>query len=123
MKKAIFLIFSLFLFGCTSPRILSIRDNPVFESSPAKTNLVTIAEGRFSPDSVKIKKGAILTITNAQSSVWTLAADPHPVHSTLGGLYQILHKDEKKEYQFKAKGSFGIHLEENPSVTLKIMVE
>jgi hypothetical protein len=123
MKKIIFLIFPIFLFGCTSPKVLSIRDNPAQKPSPAKANFVQIDAGRFSPESIELKKGNYLTIENSDSSVWTIAADPHPDHSTLGRLFKVLHKNGQVGYQFNNTGSFGVHLEENPSVKLKILVK
>lgn len=64
-----------------------------------------------------------MNFENKDDAIFTLASGPHPAHSLLKDLYKIIGKGEIYNYHFDEAGTFGVHLEENPSVNLEIVVK
>ena len=123
MKKIYLLFPVVFFLGCQAPVVSSIRNEPAVSVAPVQTTLAQIQNSRFTPESIEINAGESITIENLDNAIWTLESDPHPSHSENPNLYTILHKGESLDYTFGKRGSFGIHLEENPSINLKIVVK
>ncbi len=120
-------IFPIALTGCTNIKVDSIRNDPlVYAPTPVaiKTNVVSIESGRFLPEIIKVDSGEIVIFTNFDKSHHLVVSDPHPEHNQLPDLYsQWLTLNESYRYQFDKVGTYGIHLEDNPSVSAKILVE
>lgn len=110
------------LTGCTSPQISSIRDNEAITSSPTTTLEVSIKSNSFVPNKISIPPGQKIRIINNDSAPYTILSDPHPTHDQIPALYKIIYKNEMMELDFPKTGNFGVHIEENPSVNLKIQV-
>ena len=114
---------SLAISGCSSPEILSIRDKEQAVSSPVRKSEVVISNSSFEPNQILINQGQIIKITNLDARLYTIVSNPHPTHDLIPDLYHVIYKNETKTLEFKEAGKFGVHLEENPSVNLEIVVE
>jgi len=113
-----------FLNGCTTPSITSIRDQATATpNSPISTNFVTISLGRFNPQNIQIAIGESVVFQNLDSTTHHIASDPYPKNDILPDFHSdTLFKNEAYSYTFHQVGTFGYHLEENPSVEGKITV-
>lgn len=111
------------LYGCDTPKVVSIRDkvNPI--ETAVSVNEVTLKNGIFIPSKLVIEQGTSLSFTNLDNAVYTVISNPHPSHNFFIDLYKVLHKGESYRYQFNKLGNFGVHTEENPSINMEIVVE
>jgi len=131
MKKIILAIivaiFSCTLAGCLNLQVESIRNDPsVYTSSPVpvEINSIFIIDEKFSPQTIEIKTGETVTFTNLDNVRHLIISDPHPEHNQLPDFYSnYLILNESYKYTFIKSGNFGIHLEDNPSVSAKIIVK
>ena len=83
---------------------------------------IEIKNNQFSPAITEISLGQTLIFKNLDSSPHQVAADPYP-NSDLPDLFSgDLFKNQTWDYVFKKSGTFGIHLDDNPSVLGKVMV-
>lgn len=131
MKKIIFAIIfatlSCSLTGCMNLQIDSIRNDPLVYApspEPIETNAITIENGQFSPQIIEIAKGETVIITNLDNLRHLIISDPHPEHNELPDFYSNwLIRNEFYGYTFTKSGKFGIHLEDNPSVSAEIRVK
>lgn len=131
MKKNFFIKISLLSLallatGCTNFKIETIRNDPLVyapEPAPIKTDSISIEAGRFSPQTIEIPIGTTVNFKNLDKTRHLVISDPHPEHDQLPDLYSnYLIKNEEYSYTFKKAGTFGVHLEDNPSVSAKIIV-
>ncbi len=113
---------TIFLTGCISPRVSSIRDSEK-TISPTTTLEVSISSSKFIPESISINAGDTITIKNRDAKSYTLLSDPHPTHSQIPSLYKVIYKDETASITFSNPGDYGMHIEENPSISLQVMVK
>ena len=124
--EVVLVILTLLTTGCTSPKVESIRNDPLVYApspTPIATNSISIKDGRFSPQVIEIGLGETLVLTNLDNARHLVVSDPHPEHDQLPDFYSdYLIENEDYSYTFKATGAFGIHLENNPSVSAKIIV-
>jgi len=133
MKNFIFIVLTatlIFSFsGCSLPTIKSIRDsNPsadtIASPTPVQTNLVSIKDGAISPKFIKINLSRTVVFQNLDKTPIKITSDPHPDHSDLPDLYSPpIYKGETYTYTFIRAGSWGYHLEDNPSVKGEVVVE
>lgn len=126
-----FLVISLaligFIFsGCSAPKVQSLRDAASPESSAVvvTTSIIEITKTGFKPDTITIPPGETVIIKNSDDTVHQVAADPHPTHDVLPDLYSSpIYKSESYTYRFLKEGTYGLHLEDNPSVLATIIVK
>lgn len=116
----------LTLTGCINPKVESIRNDPEVyapSTTPVATALIRIKNGKFSPPAIKIQAGSLVTFLNLDNTRHLVISDPHPEHNQLPNLYsQWLTQNDSYQYRFEKPGKFGIHLEDNPSVSATIIV-
>lgn len=130
MKTILPIIFAgalaLMLCGCVNVSVDTIRNDPlVYAPSPipVATDAINIENGDFSPKIIDIARSTTVTFTNRDATRHLIVSDPHPAHNELPDLYsQWLVENESYKYQFIKSGTFGVHLEDNPSVSAKIIV-
>jgi plastocyanin len=113
--------------GCTNLKVESIRNDPLVYApspTPVETDLISIEEGRFYPQIIKVTTGTVVTFANLDKTRHLVISDPHPEHDQLPDLYSnYLIEGEKYLYRFDKPGTYGVHLEDNPSVSAEIKVE
>ncbi len=121
------LLISILLTGCINPNVDSIRNDPeVYAPSPipVNTNIISITNNAFSPQIIEIAKGETISVVNLDNTRHLVVSDPHPEHNELPDFYSdYLILNESYKYTFTKSGNFGIHLEDNPSVSAKIIVK
>ena len=94
------------------------------DSTTEKTNLVSIKNNKFDPKSVSVLSNSEVTFENLDKTPHTVAADPHPTHTSLPDLYLgPIYKNSPATYVFKIPGTYKVHLEDNPSSIGEIVVE
>ena len=109
MKNILLISFAfLFIGGCSND------SNPIAddldEDSSSTTNAVSIANMAFSPPTLTISKGEIVT--------WTLTNGTHTVVSDAGSWQSgTLSTGGTFQYQFDTKGEFGYKCGIHPSMT------
>jgi len=92
--------------------------------TPIETDFVSIKEGRFYPQTIKVATGTVVTFINLDKTRHLVISDPHPEHDQLPDLYSnYLIEGEKYLYRFDKPGAYGVHLEDNPSVSAEIKVK
>jgi len=119
------LVISIVLCGCEGPKIKSMADAQVSSTPTAvSTNIIEIKNGNFSPQIVKLSTGSKLTFINEDGASHRIASDPHPTDDDLAALNsQVLYKNETFSVVISQIGEYKFHLEDNPSVGGKIIVE
>lgn len=126
MKNILFItlaVLAIPLFGCEGPSIKTVRETAIPESSVVATNNVQIQNGQMTPDTISINVGEEIVFTNLDKQTHIIASDPHPEHSELPDLYSPpLYQNKSYKYLPKGEGSFGVHLEENPSIKAQVIV-
>jgi plastocyanin len=113
------------LTGCTSPTIKSIRDESS-SSTPTSvaTNYVDIKADGLSPLSISVFAGDTVTFQNSDSKPHKVASDPYPKDDILPDFHsETLYKNETYQYTFRHSGTYGYHLEDNPSVKGEVIVD
>jgi len=117
---------SLTLCGCVNVSVDTIRNDPlVYAPSPVPvaTDAISIENGDFFPKIIDIARSTTVTFSNRDATRHLIVSDPHPAHDELPDLYsQWLIENESYKYKFIKIGTFGVHLEDNPSVSAKIIV-
>ena len=118
---------TFFLGGCAKLEVESIRNDTeigFFSPTPERTNEIFITPEGFDPRVVIIKKGEEVTFINLDQTPHIIASDPHPEHDQLPELFSDpIYQSENYRFVFKKKGEFGFHIEDNPSISGKIVVE
>jgi len=112
--------------GCSAPKVQSLRDTTSPESSAVvvTTSIIEITKNGFKPTSITIPPGETLIIKNSDDAVHQIASDPHPTHDVLPDLYSSsIYKGESYTYRFLKHGTYGLHLEDNPSVLATVTVK
>ncbi len=97
---------------------------PAANSNTSQTESVSITSQGFSPQSVTVKAGTIVTWTNNSLGTARVASDPHPTHTDLPGLDSgILNPGASYSFTFIQIGRWGYHDHLSPSVTGTVIVE
>ena len=124
-KISVLVAILIFFTGCTSPKIKSIRDETLSPTpEPVATNFIDIKADGFSPSSISVFAGDAVTFQNSDSKPHEVASDPYPEDDILPDLHSgTLYKGESYQYTFAKIGAFGYHLEDNPSIKGKVIVE
>jgi plastocyanin len=130
LKKSLFFFAAaslIFLTGCTTPQIKSIRDTatpPSSASIPEKTNLVTISNNKIEPAAIEVSAGDTVIFQNSDQKPHQIASDPHPAHTDLPDLYSPpIYEKDTYSYTFTKVGTWFYHLEDNPSIRGEVVVK
>jgi plastocyanin len=102
-----------------------VRDNATeVEAAPAAT--VQITPTGFVPQTIKVKKGEVVTWVNADTKPHQVASDPHPSDDGLDTLNsdEPLAEGESYTATFEESGTFTYHDEADPiGFTATVVVE
>lgn len=113
----IFLSFSFFIYQNYSK--LNRQVSLTTEKQPQKVvseGQVRINSNGFMPQTIKIKKGEMVTWTNQDNKTHQLAADPHPTHTSLTGLESDpLFLNDSYTFIFEESGTYSYHDHFNPT--------
>jgi len=125
LKSTIIFTIIFTLAGCTTPEIKSIRDSiTATPIAPVSSNSINITSSGFSPSLISVSAGEIVTFQNSDSKSHEVASDPYPKDDILPDFHSgTLYKNETYQYAFTQTGTFGYHLEDNPSIKGKVIVE
>jgi len=121
-----FVVLCIGLTGCGMPKIGSIRDQNTTQADaiPELSNVIKIENDKIVPSQAIIQIGEGVIFLNLDSKTHRIVSDPHPEHSLLLDLdSELMYKNEKYEYIFQNAGQWGYHLEDNPSIKGKVIVE
>ena len=123
-KLLLVVVISALLTGCTTPKIKSIRDEtPPQTPEPVATNFIDINADGFSPSTISVFAGETVTFQNSDSKSHEVASDPYPKDDILPDFHSgTLYKNETYQYTFGQVGTFGYHLEDNPSIKGEVIV-
>lgn len=116
----------IFLSGCAAPQVQTLRESasPVRSSTVVTTSVVEITKNGFKPSAINVSVGETVIFKNYDDAPHQVAADPHPTHDVLPHLFSAqIYKNRSYRFVFDQQGSFGVHLEDNPSVLAKIIVK
>jgi plastocyanin len=76
---------------------------------------IDIQADRFIPATIKVKPGTTITWVNKDTKPYSIAADPHPTHSSLPGLVgDDLNEADTYSYVFEKPGTYTYHNEQLP---------
>jgi len=97
-------------------------------TNPTNTNAtsatVSITSSGFSPKTLTVKSGTVVTWTNSSGSTARVASDPHPTHTDLPGLDSgQLADSDAYSFTFTQIGTWGYHDHENSSTRGTVVVE
>lgn len=85
---------------------------------------VRITTSGFSPSTVTVKVGTVVTWTNGSGDTARVSSDPHPTHTTLPGFDSTsLGGDETYTFTFTKVGTWGYHNHEDPAMTGTVIVQ
>jgi len=86
------------------------------EESVKATASVDITAKGFSPATITIKKGTLVTFTNKDKKEHQVASDPHPNHTKLAGFDSVTNLKTSNTYSFlfEKAGTYTYHDELNP---------
>ena len=108
--------------------------NPVVQTSPTATDgakginrervTVTLTNSGFTPATVSVKAGSVVTLINKSGSVATVNSDPHPTHRNYPPINLGEFSDGTSvQLTFDTPGTFTYHNHLNPSFTGTVVVE
>lgn len=111
-------------FGLHEPTITTLGTLGVSISAPAsQTVTVFIANGRFDPASLTVRKNDTVVWLNKDGVPRQISSEPHPEHTDLPDLASgILGISQTYSYKFTAAGVFRYHEESQPESVGTIIV-
>lgn len=123
MKRILLILPFLFLSGCSSD-FKSLREETInINADPISANQIEIQSNLVTPSKILIADGDSITFINKDSKPHRLMSDPHPTHNQLPEFDSgILYPNETYQYRFTKSGNFGLHVEDNPSLTISAIV-
>ena len=88
-------------------------------------NLVLVEGGKFSPETLTVKKGTEVTWVNKDTGPCWIASDPHPIHNGYSGFDagRGIKQDETYKFTFSRVGTFSYHDHLDLTKTGKIIIE
>lgn len=93
-------------------------------SSTATANTITFDGTQFSPATMTVKSGTVITVKNTSSDSLQLDSDPHPAHTDDTDLnVGTVAPGASKTFTVTKTGSYGYHNHLDPTVQAKITVE
>jgi len=119
-------VLAVLLFGAAY--LLARQEEPIIQppaSQPSpQTALVTITSSGFSPATVSVAAGTQVTWTNNDTAPHQVAADPHPLHSSIPNFDsdQLLQPGDSFSFVFETPGTYTYHDQLNPLKLLGTVV-
>ncbi|MES2970884.1 MAG: cupredoxin domain-containing protein [Patescibacteria group bacterium] len=120
-KKLLLIIIGLVIFTATIGLLLAnnSRSNPPNSNTAITLSKeeakVDIKADQFIPGTIKVKPGTTVTWANTDTKPHRIAADPHPMHSSLPGLLSDdLNQGDSYSYVFEKPGTYTYHDEQQP---------
>lgn len=119
------LVFVTFaLSGCDVPQIAKLNSKALPDEPISQINEIEIGPNGVNPQLIAISAGQTVSFKNLDKTPHTIASDPHPTHDQLNNLYSTpIFRNQTYKYTFTKRGEFGFHLEDNPSISGKIVVK
>ncbi|MDP2789851.1 MAG: cupredoxin domain-containing protein [bacterium] len=85
---------------------------------------VSITSSGFSPNTVTVKAGTVVTWTNSSGGDIRVASDPHPTHTDLPGLdSSTLGNGDSYSFTFTKVGTWGYHDHLDPILKGSVTVQ
>jgi plastocyanin len=114
MARWLTLAIAVFLIGGGTVWWL-VRDNKVAQAVPSAT--VGITTDGFVPQTIRIKKGSMITWTNNDAQAHQTASDPYPTNDaqTVINSKEALSRGDSYTATFENTGTFTYHDEMNPT--------
>lgn len=105
-----------------SPEASSSTASPSASLSEA---VIDVTSNGFSPGSVTMKAGGIVTWMNTDSAPHQVNSNPHPTHTDYPPLNTIglLQPGQQKSLMFPTPGRYGFHDHLNPQYTGTVIVQ
>lgn len=114
----------------TTATPLAVATTPATPSGTAPTTTtagttVNITSAGFSPATVTVSPGTVVTFVNTDTKPHWVASDPHPVHTGLPGFdaKSALAPGASYSFTFTTAGTYGYHDHLNPSTRGQVVVE
>ena len=94
------------------------------KTNTSTTTAITITPTGFSPSTVTVKVGTVVTWTNSSGDTARVSSDPHPTHTSLPGFDSTtLAAADTYAYTFTKVGTWGYHNHEDPALTGTVIVQ
>lgn len=103
---------------------LSTNTNPSANTDQTGATTITYSNNGFSPSTLTVKAGTIITIKNTSSRLMQFDSDPHPAHTDDPELNAgSIVPGDSKTITVTVTGSHGYHNHLNPSDTGTLIVQ
>ena len=117
-------VITVLIVGALAVFLLINKREDVNPDEATATTEVAIQDGKFEPETIKVKVGDTVTWTNEDSRSHIVASDPHPIHTDLSALESDnLSPGERYTFTFTEKGEFTYHCHLHPGVKGAVIVE
>jgi len=129
MKKIFILILGLSLVAAACNKTTTITTEPNPPPPPPVTSTgpveIDITASGFSPDSVSVASGTVVTFKNMDSKTHQPASDPHPTHTDLPGFDSTpgIKPGGSYSFTFVKVGTWGFHDHLFPTFTGSVTVQ
>ena len=108
----------------TTSSTSSSTQSPNSANSQSASDTITFDGSQFSPASLTVKSGTMVTIKNASSQDLQMDSNPHPVHTDDTDLnVGVVAVGHSQTFTVTKTGSFGYHDHLDPSIQGKITIE
>ncbi len=96
--------------GVTNTNTVTTNTN----TATAETATVTISQNGVSPKTLTVAVGTKVSFVNNDSSIHEVASSPHPAHTDLPGLVDVIAAGSSFSFTFTQVGSWGYHDHTDP---------
>ncbi|HUY85058.1 MAG TPA: cupredoxin domain-containing protein [Candidatus Dormibacteraeota bacterium] len=110
----------------TTPSTSSQSQSSTPSSTPSQSavDTITFDGNQFSPATLTVKSGTMVTIKNTSSQDVQMQSNPHPTHTDDNDLnVGLVAAGQSKTFTVTKTGSFGYHDHLDPSIQGKITIE
>src|SRR5579859_5220171 len=109
----VFIVFYLTKFF--SPHIVNAPGNQTLNTANPTEAVISITANGFSPETISVAPGTVVSFTNLDTAPHLIASDPYPNNNLLPSLISpALLKDESYAFIFDKVGTFTYHDNLNP---------
>jgi len=86
-------------------------------------NTIDFTDSGFSPETITVKAGTVVTVVNQSSAALQFESDPHPTHTNETELnIGVVEQGQSKTFVVTKNGTWGYHNHLDPSQTGSIVV-
>jgi plastocyanin len=97
---------------------------PLASTETQTAGTITYTDNGFSPATLTVKSGTVVTIKNSSSSLLQFDSDPHPVHTDDPELnIGVIAPGQSKTITVTQTGTHGYHNHSNPDDTGTLIVQ